>query len=354
MSNNYRCLYNYVYTEDISIGYNKNFNSEAYTMCITHLKNYYKKPQNNQITKGWWAGINHCFNLEDFNSKVNFLYTSDITTGFSITMFENIKHKLTEGTEKWIISSTIDMLIRLSSYQALISICGHDHMTDEFKNFNINNNYLNELLLKLQNTTKFDLSSPQNFGGNNFGIIINNKLFNWIHLSTIYPLLFITKFIETNKLNITNICEIGGGLGYLCYYFIKNTDYNYTLIDLTNANVSQHILLFNEFSSNVFNERIKLVNPLLEDVNEIKCDILINQDSFAEMSEEILVSYLDKIGNNTYIFSFNQESKHNGLNISVHETINKHPELNIKLLSRSLSFYRSGYTDEIYFKTTEK
>ena len=176
MSNNYRCLYNYVYTEDISIGYNKNFNSEAYTMCITHLKNYYKKPQNNQITKGWWAGINHCFNLEDFNSKVNFLYTSDITTGFSITMFENIKHKLTEGTEKWIISSTIDMLIRLSSYQALISICGHDHMTDEFKNFNINNNYLNELLLKLQNTTKFDLSSPQNFGGNNFGIIINNKL----------------------------------------------------------------------------------------------------------------------------------------------------------------------------------
>ena len=76
MSNNYRCLYNYVYTEDISIGYNKNFNYEAYNMCIIHLKNYYKKPQNNQITKGWWAGINHYFNLEDLNSKVNFLYFS--------------------------------------------------------------------------------------------------------------------------------------------------------------------------------------------------------------------------------------------------------------------------------------
>jgi hypothetical protein len=266
-------------------------------------------------------------------------------------MFENIESKLGDGTEKWIINSTIDMFIRLCSYQALIPICGHDHMTEEFKNFNINNNYLNQLLLKLQNTTKLDLSSPQNFGGNNFGIIINNKLFNWIHLSTIYPLLFIKKFIETNNLNITNICEIGGGLGYLCYYFIKNTDYNYTLIDLTNANISQNILLFNEFSFNILNERIKLINPLLEDVNEIKCDILINQDSFAEMSEEILISYLEKVGKNTYIFSFNQESKHNGLNISVHEIINKHPELNIKLISRGLSFYRSGYTDEIYLKT---
>ena len=222
-------------------------------------------------------------------------------------MFEDVQTNLSRDTEKWIIESTIDLIIRLYS---LLPICGHDHMTAEYRDFN--KYILVDLLKKLELTLK--LSFPNKFGGNNFGLVLDNKNYNWIHLSCLYPLLVIKKFIELHKLNVENICEIGGGLGYLCYYFIKNTNYNYTLIDLTNANIAQTIMLNSEFDNSTIG-RVRLINSLVEDINEIDCDIIINQDSFAEMSKEIIINYIKKIKKKTYLFSFNQESLHNDLNV---------------------------------------
>ena len=350
MANLIRSLYNYNYNYDNIIGgYNRDLNESKISDILSKIEKYYsfKHINNTQITNCWWEGVNHSFNLEKLKQKLPYFYTCDITTGFSITMFEDVQTNLSRDTEKWIIESTIDLIIRLCSLENIISICGHDHMTDEYRDFKINRDILVDLLKKLELTSKIDTSPPNKFGGNNFGLVLDNKNYNWIHLSCLYPLLVIKKFIELHKLNVENICEIGGGLGYLCYYFIKNTNYNYTLIDLTNANIAQTIMLNSEFDNSTIG-RVRLINSLVEDINEIDCDIIINQDSFAEMSKEIIINYIKKIKKKTYLFSFNQESLHNDLNVCTSKILLESDEIKIKRLSRHPSFYRSGYIDEVY------
>lgn len=119
-----------------------------------------------------------------------------------------------------------------------------------------------------------------------------------------------------------HVCEIGGGFGKLAYYVKMFGIHKYTIIDLPQINVAQAYLLsallpdanlvLNGEQNNQPENFIQLLPPpcfdLLEDGS---VDILINQDSFVEMSTDVAKNYLSiamkKVSK--FILSVNHEAQ---------------------------------------------
>jgi hypothetical protein len=112
-----------------------------------------------------------------------------------------------------------------------------------------------------------------------------------------------------------------------------------------------NVVLANE--KNNLNSKIILKTDLefLNDNNDNNYNIVLNQNSMPEMTDEIVEEYLSRISNDNlkYFFSFNHEaiSTHfNQQQVSVREICEKNPKLNLVL--RNPSFMRNGYLEEVY------
>jgi hypothetical protein len=160
------------------------------------------------------------------------------------------------------------------------------------------------------------------------------------------------------------ICEIGGGSGRVAYWSWRLGMTSYTLVDLPHVNVvqgyyalkslpSEAVSLYGEAAPGTAGERLQILPAhVVEELRDPRFDLVLNQDSFPEMSAATVTEYLRWIRRSCHgsLMSINHESKSvygDGLaHISV-------PELaagvgGFELTYRFPYWLRRGYVIELY------
>ena len=135
---------------------------------------------------------------------------------------------------------------------------------------------------------------------------------------------------------------------------LKNSDFieSYSLVDLPLMISYQKYFLNKSFKdSNIINKfRFISVEEFFK--QDSKFDIIINQNSFAEMSINIVDKYAKKFlnsDNGSLLISINHEAiskYYKEMQVSVPDVIKNLREF--KKILRSLSWVRKGYVEEVY------
>ena len=154
------------------------------------------------------------------------------------------------------------------------------------------------------------------------------------------------------------ICEIGGGLGRTGLWGCKFGVSEYTILDLPLTNVLQGFYLLKSMNDSVslYDEPARQVRILpCNALPEEKFDLVLNQDSFPEIAENIVVDYLNWIKHHAVEFlSINFESKAlypGGNHLSVNELTQKVG--GFKKVARNHYWLRKGYLAERYKTAVE-
>ena len=193
-----------------------------------------------------------------------------------------------------------------------------------------------------------------------YGVLANNSLIMMEQPEHIYVALRINEAIR-NYLNKEGkklkLLEIGAGFGGLAYWILKLQRLNistYTIIDLPIINVLQGYFLskaLGDSTVSLYGETFRddatifvLPTFTITTMNGNDLDVLINQDSMPEMTDQIVENYLRFARENIKMFfSYNHEASGQVL---VPEIVNRLGGFN--LLSRNASWLRSGYVEEAY------
>ena len=148
-----------------------------------------------------------------------------------------------------------------------------------------------------------------------------------------------------------NICEIGPGLGRTAYFANLLGAKKYTLVDLPISCLSSGYFLINSLPGVQFSfsgeddieEGIEFRDPNIFFEGSSKYDLILNVDSLTEIGIDLARKYLKEvIKRANYFFSIN----HEGNEFTVRKLAEEFNEL--KLLSRSRSWIRPGYVEEIF------
>jgi putative sugar O-methyltransferase len=256
----------------------------------------------------------------------------------------------------------IDSIISLASYLG----CTRYESPQQGDYAKYSRDDIEDLVDSIENKINNNISFPNI--GSPYGIVINNNLLTQEDMEHLYAALRIKEYLtqlgllkETNKFNFL---EIGGGYGGLCRWLNilleKNID-TYTIVDLPLISQIQAFFLSSCLKKDnlvVANEKNNINSKIILKTNlqylhetHNNHNIVINQNSMPEMTDEIVEEYLNKICNKNlkYFISFNHEaiSVHfNQKQVSVREICEKNSKL--KLILRNPSFMRNGYLEEIY------
>jgi len=231
------------------------------------------------------------------------------------------------------------------------------------------NEGFDNLAAKIEDNLKVSIDFPD--VGAPYGIMANDSLITMEHPEHIYVALKIhhatQSYLDEKNYKKAHLVEIGGGYGGLAFWIQtlgRTPVQSYTIIDLPVINVLQGYFLSKAFHpSNVcfFGESPKAetlfhVLPTIsfETINH-KIDILINENSMPEMTEQIVEDYIrtakDKVTG--IFFSYNHEAYAPVSGISqvlVPEIVNRVG--GFKCMARNISWVRNGYVEETYIKTT--
>ena len=149
----------------------------------------------------------------------------------------------------------------------------------------------------------------------------------------------------------TNICEIGPGLGRTAYFANLIGAKKYTLVDLPITSLCQGYFLLNSLTNIRFSfpgeadieEGIQLRSPVEFLSCSEKYDVVLNCDSLTEIGIASARKYISKILTcSKFFLSIN----HEGNEFTVRELAKEFSELH--LISRSRSWVRLGYVEELY------
>lgn len=245
-----------------------------------------------------------------------------------------------------------DLIVSLCEYFSLVR---HESFSQGDFGYYLNKT-LDELIKKIETHCGINIGFPNI--GSPYGISVDNNLITFENLEHLYASERIWEFISlfyTNKNRGINIIEIGGGYGGLARNMIlKNSDLieSYSLVDLPLMISYQKYFLNKSFrDSNIINKfRFFSVEEFFK--QDSKFDIIINQNSFAEMSIKIVDKYAKKFlnsDNGSLLISLNHEAiskYHEEMQVSVPEVIKNLKEF--KKILRSLSWVRKGYVEEVY------
>jgi hypothetical protein len=193
---------------------------------------------------------------------------------------------------------------------------------------------------------------PPNIDGGLLKIWIGPAKFNERDCNAIYT----ASLLKTFK----NVCEIGGGSGRVAYWAHHLGIPEYTIIDLPQINVIQGFYLMSSLggdSVQLFGESksapIKIVpnTAYRQTVNISRFDVVLNQDSFPEMSQEVAIEYLEWIaGDRKNLISINHENQPRGTEGNRQNRVSS-LFLEIKeyeLISRQQYWLRRGYALETW------
>ncbi|MBB3542447.1 putative sugar O-methyltransferase [Rhizobium sp. BK399] len=182
------------------------------------------------------------------------------------------------------------------------------------------------------------------------GLVTQKGLFHYRHINALYSA------IKVSRLNPgkSAVCEFGGGLGLTAMYARRLGVLDYTILDLPiTCLLAGHYLLqaLGEEQVSLYGEdlrpgAVKLL-PYWEILNvpSSSVEISVNQDSFPEISENLVLEYLTHIKriSTGYFLSINHECFH------PHTVFNcARRSGGFELIDRSRCWVREGYVDEVY------
>ena len=203
-------------------------------------------------------------------------------------------------------------------------------------------------LLKVINSDIYNFGRPL--------IFKDSAKFNIEFPDELYFCLFLSEFIKEKDFN--EIVFIGDGAGFLSPLIVETVNYfhklnktNYRIVDFMHFSLVTAIR--NDLENIIINlpERLhKFENKkvLVGNLPYIKGSrLIINQDSFPEMKEVSLRTYLQNTADETTVISYNQLAKEAGKNHSDYLPILK--ELEYKNIINKKSTLRDNYYLSVFF-----
>lgn len=218
-----------------------------------------------------------------------------------------------------------------------------------------------ELVRRISARLGIDVAPPDIDGGL-LKIAAGNGLFGERDANAIYTANLLRQ--TTRDVEAPRICEIGGGSGRVAYWSRRLGLRSYTIVDLPHVNVVQgyyalktlgagDVALFGEQPVAAVAGRLQILPAhAIAQLREPLFDLVLNQDSFPEMSAETVTDYLAWITASCRgsMLSINQESKPPYGKGLAHISV---PELTataggFELTYRFPYWLRRGYVVELY------
>lgn len=206
-----------------------------------------------------------------------------------------------------------------------------------------------ELVIAIENKLGISIKPPMGIIHTD-GIRAGDSLYHYRHINALYSA------TRINQINVNNgsICEFGGGLGITAMYSRRLGVTNYTILDLPitcllaghyliHAIGGENVSLYGEEPSE---NSIKLL-PYWEcqSLPDNSFSFAINQDSFPEISDNLILEYLTQIKRTVKkeFLSINHECFHP-------RTVNNFvlQSGGYKKIHRSKCWVRDGYVEELY------
>lgn len=183
------------------------------------------------------------------------------------------------------------------------------------------------------------------------GIPIGEHALHYRHINALYSALRVSEAVGGKA----SICEFGGGLGISAYYMNKIGFSNYTILDLPITNLlCAHYLIHALGGENVtlYGEEHKegavRILPYWEclNFNDNAYDIALNQDSFPEIADNLVIEFIKCIKRTTRVglLSINHEFFHPK---TVSSLVDKSGGM--QKAYRSKCWVRDGYVDELFY-----
>ena len=345
--------------------FKKNLNHKISDKFIIKISNYAKYLRDNKpkANNDLWGVISKIVNYKEFlntvcdakENKEKFIELilncgkENLTYGFGTnrrTYQELFKKKIFREKEKYYF---LDYLLSLSEYYKLTKV--HNPEQGGWIIENENFNHLIKEIFKKKNILPFKTANYY------YGYKFEK---NFLFLKDLKGLYAAERLSETYKNNnLSEIIEIGGGLGYTCHYVKQLFDCRYTMYDLPHTSLLAAIyLMISQGVDNVNLENEKpnkknkiFIKPFWKIFdNKSKSKILwFNEDSFLEIDFQLSKKYIKKIfkSKNSFLFSVNHEARtgyknSNKAHHTVYDLLPKH-----KRIYRSRDFLRPGYIEEL-------
>ena len=157
------------------------------------------------------------------------------------------------------------------------------------------------------------------------------------------------------------VVEIGAGFGGVAMWYLRllgDAAGSYTIVDLPLMNAFQAYFLGGVYGAGALalngepgaGARIRIVPPVVLEAGDVAADLVFNQDSLPEMTEQVARGYLTWMAEQVSgaFVSCNHEAGSIGVvsQMVVSELADEIPGL--KRLSRQPSWTRRGYVEEVY------
>jgi putative sugar O-methyltransferase len=325
-----------------------------------YLKNNRPLKKNNDLWNGIEEEINHkhFFDLICEGQKYNKL--KEILTELGKTnlllgygpnrkSYFELKSKKFKKDEKYFF---FDYLISISEYYQYIKVFNPEQggwMIEE-----INYNDLVNKIFKKRNVSIF--KTPNYY----YGFKYNKDFIFLKDLKGLYAAEQLKKIYK--NYNLSEIVEIGAGIGYTCHYLQQLINTKYTVYDLPFSSIMQAIYLMISIGENnvhLDNEELPknkstskkiFIKPYWKIFDRpINKNILwFNEDSIPEIDIDLSKKYINKIlkSKKSYFLSINQEARNDyGKGINQHTVGDL---LKKNSMYRSRDFLRPGYIEELF------
>lgn len=222
------------------------------------------------------------------------------------------------------------------------------------------------VVAKIENALGISMDFPD--VGAPYGVKANRALITMEHPEHIYVALrihnAIRDYLGEKDGSRLDLMEIGGGVGDLAYWIVKLQQIairTYTVIDLPIVNVMQGYFLSKALGASrvsLYGEPARegammfiLPTVAVNSIADQDFDVLINENSMPEMSEEIVENYIRFAKDHVtgIFFSYNHEAYsvvYGRPQVLVPEVVARVG--GFQRLSRNASWVRSGYVEETY------
>lgn len=344
--------------------YIKEFDSEPLESTIDDINtaqsiiNEYQRANSDLMLKtdSLWGEYNSIFtkeikslikenDKENLAAYLNSFFKKPSVIGFSTgNLYDFSPHR-----RKFVNLGIVENIVSLAEFLGIIRVETIEQGIPQTYLRNHDGVFTDEKLIHLLDSIKkelnIDISFPRVCGA--FGVEIGSYFLTAHSLGHLYRAIRINQFIKNNFDSPITILEIGGGFGGLAYWLnildeSKISQYYSADLPMTNAH------------SSFFLYKTKTPHKTLcgKDIDHLgKVDLVINEDSFAEMPIEEVHRYLSYITKNSLFFSSYNQEAYSPVNsipqVSVTEEVAKYDK-SMQCMSREKSWVRDGYIEQFF------
>jgi len=338
--------------------------SDSFLKRISEYANYLKVDEPKKKNDLWTLienQLNHkqfidkiCKAKKDNNELINLLQNIGKTNllwgyGPNRNSYVKLKSRRARQNEKRYF---FDNLISISEYYGNIKV-----FNPEQGGWLVEKVNYKELIFKIFKKRNISLFKTPNYY---YGFYNNKSYYFLKDLKGLYAAEQLKKIFIRNDLS--EIVEIGAGIGFTCHYLQQLKKIKYTIYDLPYSSILQAIYLaisIGEKNICLDNEKLSTNKSLNKKIyikpywkifkHKTKKNILwFNEDSMPEIDLKLSKKYIKKISgsNKSYFLSINQEARNDyGKGIKQHTVRDL---LKINSIYRSRDFLRPGYIEELF------